>query len=82
MCYKAAFTGRPFGIAISSARALKSLSGSSAQQHGPARAETMEDTGYCRILITVLSQSDGVRSFTYPEYNVMTFHKTAVTPHL
>lgn len=82
MCYKATSTWRPFGIAISSARAVKSLSGSSAQQHGLAGVEPVKGTGYYRVLITMLSQSDGIRSFIYSKYNVMTFHKTTVTPHL
>lgn len=49
--------------------------------HRLARVETVKGTGYCQVLIMVLSHSDGIRSFMPSDYNVMTFHKTTVTAH-
>lgn len=63
ICFKATFTWILFGMVISSARALKPLSGSSVKQDRLARVETVKGTEYWQISIVVLSQSNGIRSF-------------------
>lgn len=69
-------------FAISSGRGLELLSGSSAQQHGLARVEIVQVTGYLQFFINILSQLEGIRSFIELEYSAMTSCKTTAIPHL